>query len=857
MPVYQSPDKRGESASPPSHAFAQMPMRSTKMPPGKLEGDEPLDGSLPENPSANEILSATSLSERVQKDVEVRDRAELMERIKRGEHAKWVPSKALEEDLTRTQRPEEMHLLSTITHSKLLPPVELTSISEQPSDIDQTTHRSSTPELASPAEIERPRSALHSGDFTASNGRPRAHTNFSLPQRQDSAPSRGSISTSPPTPWLRMTSPDARPFLVQTSYLTASSPIPVAPRTTQSRPSSLYSISSSFVLKTPTSPLVQSSNNEDLEFSPLKLSSSPSKSNRRHTLPPNVMDAYRNISSDHVLNHASAARFPASLRKEGTFPYQTHQPRRSLTSAQFIPHQGSASPPTPAFLRSRRMSLSGEASPLQHASMVGSYEESILRGRMSTGPSKPLDFTAQIGALGKGNCKPKYPAHVTVPFPAVYYNYSNSNSRTGLNVDTEPSPYVGHIDIEHLLPPEPKKERRRKHIDNADASEASTMEDAPANRHHVCSATNLAIRKREKKKRRSESPKAPPGGSYRIPQTGQLQILVKNPNKTAVKLFLVPYNLDDMESGTKTFIRQRCFSAGPIMENPVSSSSGAIGPMASAPLFNDPKGKPTLRYLIHLNICCPSKRRYYLYQHMRVVFANRVPDNKENLRTEISFPEPRYSTYKPLRDSSLSMSTGAKQGVDTAQRRRSYGFGSTYNAPSFGGLDNSTDADYNSNGIMFPHSIGSGGPGTVTPPVPPIPYHLSRSRHEIDRPFPLRDPDNDVEAMDLDTSSSRPTTSSEIRPPLSDKASRSNNFTVLTNSTFRSTNSSSQGSSSGCVGAGSTSEEYSKLKQGEAGYGGFFGRAGSPEPGDGLLARRLRGFSVDPERSGVKKDREC
>ncbi|CRK38422.1 hypothetical protein BN1723_015326 [Verticillium longisporum] len=38
----------------------------------------------------------------------------------------------------------------------------------------------------------------------------------------------------------------------------------------------------------------------------------------------------------------------------------------------------------------------------RHASMVGSYEESILRGRMSTNPSKPLDFLAQIGVLGLG-----------------------------------------------------------------------------------------------------------------------------------------------------------------------------------------------------------------------------------------------------------------------------------------------------------------------------------------------------------------------------------------------------------------------------------------------------------------------
>ena len=81
--------------------------------------------------------------------------------------------------------------------------------------------------------------------------------------------------------------------------------------------------------------------------------------------------------------------------------------------------------------------------------MVGSYEESILRGRMSTAPSKPLDFTAQIGVLGKGSCKPKCPAHVTVPFPAVYYSWGAGNGRSAVN--DAPSPYVGHIDLHHYL----------------------------------------------------------------------------------------------------------------------------------------------------------------------------------------------------------------------------------------------------------------------------------------------------------------------------------------------------------------------------------------------------------------------
>ncbi|CAI4216893.1 unnamed protein product [Parascedosporium putredinis] len=229
---------------------------------------------------------------------------------------------------------------------------------------------------------------------------------------------------------------------------------------------------------------------------------------------------------------------------------------------------------TPAYLRSRRPSFSSDTSPLQHASMVGSYEESILRGRMSTTPSKPIEFLAQIGVLGLGKCKAslRCPPHVTLPFPAVYYSY-------GSNVPGRPG-----------------------------------FEDGPS---------------------------PAPGGSYRIPEKGRIQIVIKNQNKTAVKLFLVPYDLSGMEPGTKTFIRQRSYSAGPIVD-------GLPQEIAAA------DERPILRYLVHLHICCPSKGRFYMYKSIRLVFANRVPDGKVKLRNETTWPEPRFSPYKPIRATAVA-----------------------------------------------------------------------------------------------------------------------------------------------------------------------------------------------------------
>ncbi len=219
---------------------------------------------------------------------------------------------------------------------------------------------------------------------------------------------------------------------------------------------------------------------------------------------------------------------------------------------------------------------------------------------MSTNPSKPLDFVAQIGVLGLGKCKSslKCPPHVTMPFPAVFYSYeTTTHGRAGTSEDG-PSPYVGQIDLENGLPnlEEARDSKRRRLSANSGRNPTDDLE--MMDESNATQLTKKEFRRVEKQKRRPNSPKAPPGGSYRIPEKGQLQIIIKNPNKTAVKLFLVPYDLAGMEPGTKTFIRQRSHSAGPIIDSALSST-----PHMPAP---SPLDRQILRYLIQLHICSPS-----------------------------------------------------------------------------------------------------------------------------------------------------------------------------------------------------------------------------------------------------------
>jgi Domain of unknown function (DUF4210)/Chromosome segregation during meiosis len=591
--------------------------------------------------------------------VEVTSRAQLIESIKRGESPTWLPNPALEALCAKYNPSDHDGRRTSLWQGDKHPSSSV--LEDGQSSQKQSLTLAACRDL-DPAEIERPRSALHTGDFfDKCSSDSISHPQSSPPARSSSSPAEF-ISPFLKTPWYAPAIPSFSRHPVEAETQSWTRPI-----NTRSRAPSLgSSLSSSFVFRPPTSPLVHAASNTDLDLSvtssAARQSPSPERVNRRRTLPPESFHSFQAPTG----GSGTATNFSRPFmppRRESSLPYQAHQPRRSLTSISM--NHLACSPQTPPSPRSRRPSVSSDHSPIHHASMVGSFEESILRGRMSTAPSKPLDFVAQIGVLGRGDCKPnlRCPAHVSVPFPAVFYNYPSVGNRSFS--DDSPSPYVGTIDLEHSLKPIETK-RVRKRVDSPAPSVDALMKDvtAPENTH-----IGLAIdrKKRERQRKRSISPKGPLGGCYRVPQQGQLQIVIKNPNKTAVKLYLVPYSLDGMEAGTKTFVRQRSFSAGPIMEKPLTDNPQTVMP--------DPlQHKSILRYLIHLKFCCPSKGRYYLYDNIRVVFANCVPDGKESLRNEVQVPEPRYSCYRPGRESSIG-SAGAKLAAEKASRRRSSGSG--------------------------------------------------------------------------------------------------------------------------------------------------------------------------------------
>ncbi|KAF9916016.1 hypothetical protein BX616_004829 [Lobosporangium transversale] len=325
-------------------------------------------------------------------------------------------------------------------------------------------------------------------------------------------------------------------------------------------------------------------------------------------------------------------------------------------------------------------------------SLVGSYEESILSGRMSTLPSKPLIFTAQIGVLANQDykdCPPKLrcPKHVQLEFPAVFYDYESSfngghNSHHNHSHSHSHQLHHSHSfhskgahSYSHHYPPiSPSSHHHplsgssyssspalNSYFSSAMNNSGSKPGSFPSSHHHhhhhhhhnhqtLTHAHTTAILTAQDEPilpyvgnldldsgfRGSKRFARMPGG-MRIPLRGQVQVMIKNPNKTVVKVFLVPYDFTDMPAGTKTFLRQKYYLMGsPGLGVASATASAVVNPNSGSGNQNSNNGNNsssgTLRYAIHLQFCCPAPGYVYLYRSIRVVFANRVPDGKENLR---------------------------------------------------------------------------------------------------------------------------------------------------------------------------------------------------------------------------------
>ncbi|WOO77440.1 uncharacterized protein LOC62_01G001018 [Vanrija pseudolonga] len=265
--------------------------------------------------------------------------------------------------------------------------------------------------------------------------------------------------------------------------------------------------------------------------------------------------------------------------------------RPSASTTHLTPSPSARTPPSPSALSATTPSPSSLS---RSHPLLGSYQLSLLHSRMSQHAPHATDrFGLQLRAMGRGAGCPaalRAPAPISLPLAATYYDLAGGADEAAPKAAgaAAHTPWVADVDVEGW------------YFDHFGGAESST------------------------------APPAFPG--YRVAAVGQLQILVRTAT-AAVKVFVIPYDLRELDDGARLLARERTY-----VSQPEAASASTTPPEAASASTTPPRTRECLRYAVQLQFACATdsdgERGYYVARTIKLVFTASPPERDAAVRTE-------------------------------------------------------------------------------------------------------------------------------------------------------------------------------------------------------------------------------